>query len=413
MTYRISKKDKILKGTIHLTTSKSESNRVLIIQALCKQPFKINNLAKAKDTKTLQELLQLAKTDKNALLDVGPAGTTMRFLVAFLAISEGNYQLTGSKRMQERPIEILVEALNNLGASIQYLNQQGFPPLQIKGKKIEGKAISVDGSISSQYITALLLIAPCLPSGLDLTLEGEVASRPYVEMTLKIMHYFGVKAFWKGSTISIPNQEYIGKDYTIEADWSAASYWFEMAALADDVALTITGLNRESLQGDAAICNMMHSFGVQTQFTDSGIVLTKYKDFKLAEFKQDFSDCPDIAQTIAVTAGALNVNANLTGLASLKIKETDRILALSQELSKMNVVASEAVENTLHVQPSLNINKMPGAIKTYEDHRMAMAFAPLALVLDHIDIEHPEVVEKSYPAFWDDLRLVGFDVVSL
>ena len=413
-TYRIRKKEKTLKGTIHLTTSKSESNRVLIIQALCKDAFVINKLAKAKDTETLNALLAASKGQEKALLDVGPAGTTMRFLAAFLSISSGDFELTGSKRMQERPMGILVDALRSLGADISYTANEGFPPLRIKGKKMEGGALSINGSVSSQYITALLLIASCLPKGLVLTLEGEIASRPYIEMTLKIMQYFNVNSVWEGATITIQPQEYVAKDYTIEADWSAASYWFEMAAMAEEVDLTLTGLHQTSLQGDAAIVGIMKSFGVDTRFIEGGLVLTKKRgSVAHPNFSYDFSDCPDIAQTIAVTAAALHVNATLSGLASLKIKETDRIAALSAELFKISKHAKEEFLNSLMVQASGALDQQPPAIATYEDHRMAMAFAPLALVLNYVDIEEPQVVEKSYPAFWDDLRSVGFEIETL
>jgi 3-phosphoshikimate 1-carboxyvinyltransferase len=410
MIYRLRKKEKSIKGIVHLTTSKSESNRVLIIQALCAQAFQIKQLAKAKDTETLNALLTAAKDQEKALLDVGPAGTTMRFLVAFLAISKGHYVLTGSKRMQERPIGILVDALRVLGASITYTSNEGFPPLKIEGKKLTGDHVTINGSVSSQFITALLLIAPCLPNGLRLTLEGEVASRPYIEMTLKIMRYFNVSSTWQGATIDIPHQEYKGKEYTIEADWSAASYWFEMAAMAKEVDLTITGLRQESLQGDSAIVTIMKSFGVTTRFTAEGLVLTKAGDESDNKtFEYDFSDCPDIAQTLAVTAAALNFNASLKGLASLKIKETDRIAALRNELFKIGVHAAEETLNCLEVHVSSKA-RVPATIATYDDHRMAMAFAPLALVLEYVDIEEPQVVEKSYPGFWDDLRSVGFEI---
>ncbi len=414
MTYRITKNDKVIKGLIDLTTSKSESNRVLIIQALCKEPFIIHNLAKAKDTQTLEQLLELAKSNREATLDVGPAGTTMRFLAAFLALSDGDYLLTGSQRMQERPIGILVDALRELGANIEYTVNAGCPPLKIKGTQLSGKNISINGSVSSQYITALLLIAPSLPFGLVLSLEGEVASRPYIEMTLKIMNYFGVKSSWTGNTITIDKQEYIARDYTIEADWSAASYWFEIAALADEVDLEITGLNENSLQGDSAVAEIMKAFGVAVKFTGKGVKLNKAADRQIQRsFSYDFSDCPDIAQTIAVTAGAMKIKAELSGLASLKIKETDRIKALIAELKKTGIKASEDTLNVLTVYQADQLIQQPPYIFTYEDHRMAMAYAPLALVLDHIYIEHPEVVEKSYPAFWSDLRTVGFKISEI
>lgn len=408
MIYRISHPNNKINTTINLTTSKSESNRVLIIQALTSTPFTIHNIAKAKDTQTLHELLQLSKNGEGVkVLDVGPAGTTMRFLTAYLAITPGEYILTGSKRMKERPIGILVDALRQLGADISYEENEGFPPLRIKGKTLTGSEVRINGSVSSQYITALLLIAPVLPQGLSLILEGEIASVPYIQMTLKIMEYFGVKSNWTENVIRVEKQEYKAKDYTIEADWSAASYWFEIAALAEEAEIIITGLLQKSLQGDSAVAEISKHFGIETEFGSNSIRLIKHPSSTIPPFNYDFSNCPDIAQTLAVIAAGSGVKAELSGLASLKIKETDRILALINELGKCHIQAKESTLNILSVEKG-----SPGSpstpIKTYEDHRMAMAFAPLALSVGKIDIEEPGVVEKSYPAFWEDLKKAGF-----
>ncbi len=411
MQYRVSfkGKDKNLKGTIKLTASKSESNRALIIRALSGSNFNINNLAKADDTKTLEKLLN----SPEHILDVGPAGTTMRFLTAYFAALENSDKIiTGSHRMLERPIGILAEALINLGAEINYLENKGYPPLHIKGKKLSGWEITIDGSVSSQYITALVLISPQLLNGLKLHLQGKVASKPYIMMTLKMLEYFGIKSEWSGNTISIPPQPYIGREYTIEGDWSSASYFYCIAAFAGrEVDLTIKGLKNESLQGDSAIAWIMADFGIRTEYGDNEIHLAKDGNIT-KEFHYDFSNCPDIAQTVAVTCAGLEVNAALSGLESLKIKETDRVQALINEIKKSGTNIQEINHNTLEIFHG-NPVKEPIKIQTYKDHRMAMAFAPLAMLRESIIIDEPEVVSKSYPDFWDDLASLGFEIVEL
>lgn len=412
MICRISRPDKKLKGTIHLTASKSESNRVLIIRALCRQPFPVENLATAKDTQILQEALAGSSSEIN----VGPAGTTMRFLTALFAVTGGCRLITGSERMKQRPIGILVNALRKLGASISYTGKEGYPPLKIEGRDLTGGALEVDGNISSQYISALLLIAPMLHDGLELHLKGNVTSVPYIQMTLSVMERCGIKHSWVDNVISIPKQEYIRNEpYRIEADWSAASYYYSMAALADDVDLVIMGLEKHSIQGDSILADLYASFGVRTEFIEKGIRLSKGGDV-VKTFTYDFTNCPDIAQTVAVTAAALGIPAHLGGLHTLKIKETDRIIALKNELKKLGADVT-ATEDSLAIAPhdpfqhsSVPIGNC--TIMTYDDHRMSMSFAPLGL-LSKIAIEDPKVVEKSYPGFWNDLRSLGFDIEML
>jgi 3-phosphoshikimate 1-carboxyvinyltransferase len=408
MQYKVTYPAKVQKltGTVNLTASKSESNRALIIRALCPESFMINNLAKADDTAVLEKLLNSGEE----ILDVGPAGTTMRFLTAYLASRENSEKIiTGSHRMLERPIGILVDALISLGADITYPEKTGYPPLKINGKKLSGREINISGSVSSQYITALLLIAPQLPSGLKLHLTGKVASRPYIRMTLKMLEFFGVKSQWQGNTITIPHQQYVTRDYTVEGDWSSASYLYSIASLAgSEVDLTIKGLKKDSLQGDSAIAAIMPELGVKTSFGDNEIHLAKTRAIA-PELIYNFSDCPDIAQTVAAACAGLGIRASLSGLESLKIKETDRVRALVNELSKLETEIAEVEANTLEIKKN---RKIPGGtlINTYKDHRMAMSFAPLAMVTENIFIDDPQVVSKSYPDFWHDLANLGFNL---
>lgn len=414
MNYRISHPTKKLQGSITLTASKSESNRALIVQALCSEKFEIENLAAAEDTRILAEILNKPLAENSEVTyDVGPAGTTMRFLTAYFSTKKGTYILTGSDRMKKRPIGILVDALCDLGADIEYLEEYGFPPLKIKGKQLRGGEIEMDASVSSQFISALLLISPELQNGLVIEFTGDVISRPYINMTLKMMEEFRVYGQWQENSISVSKQAYHKKseeDYvcTIEADWSSASYWYSMVALSEGADLTIKGLNNPSLQGDAIVADIYSFFGVKTEYIEGGIRLSKVR-IKDEHFGYDFSDCPDIAQTAAVTVSALQIPVLFNGLHTLKIKETDRITALKNELSKMGVaveILNDHSIQTLSFQP----NNKPVTIKTYEDHRMAMAFAPLAMFLESVIIEDPGVVKKSYPAFWEDLKKVGFVV---
>lgn len=418
--YSISHPTKKLKGNIQLTASKSESNRALIIQALSKEKFEIRNLASAQDTQTLQEILFADQHINDPLLkgkeytyDVGPAGTTMRFLTAYFATTPGIRTLTGSERMKQRPISTLVNALRQLGAKITYLEKDGYPPLRIEGKDLKGGEVHIDGNISSQFISALLLVSPVLQNGLVLHFKGEITSRPYINMTLKMMEEFEVYGTWYNNSISVSKQTYqknqdVDYAYEIEGDWSAASYWYAFAALADEVDFTIKGLKNSSLQGDAIVAELFTFFNVSTTYTDDGIHLKK-SSIKNEHFGFDYSDCPDIAQTLAVVAGLVKVPAFFNGLHTLRIKETDRISGLKKELAKIGVHVEIISDNSMEITtPDLYPPK--AAIKTYEDHRMAMSFAAIAMRYDAVMIEHPDVVKKSYPGFWNDLKKAGFTV---
>lgn len=413
MTVQVKHINKMLNGAITLPSSKSISNRALMIKALSGLDIEISNLSDAKDTQILAELL----ADKSrTIFDVGHAGTTMRFLTAYLAIKEGEFVLTGSERMQQRPIKILVDALRTLGAEIEYLKNEGFPPLKIKGKKFSGGEITIDGSVSSQYISALMLAAPYMENGLKINFEGQLTSKPYLEMTLEIIKYFGAKLTWKEDAIEVKAGKYVAKDFYVEADWSAASYWYSMVALAREAEITLFGLQKESLQGDAVVAKIYENFGVKTEFIENAIRLTKNSlPITLhSPIFLDFTDCPDLAQTIAITCAALNIPAKLTGLSTLRIKETDRIAALQNELNKLGYNA-EVEGNDLIIGFSSpdsyrDCESTNPSVKTYNDHRMAMAFAPLGL-LHPIKIENPDVVIKSYPNFWEDLERVGFVII--
>ncbi len=414
MIYSISKQDRCVKGEISLAGSKSISNRVLIIRALSRNDFQINEIANSKDTRTLQNLL----CAEREMLDCGAAGTTFRFLTAYLALQEGTQILTGSERMKERPIGVLVEALKTLGARIEYLEKTGFPPLRIAAPKYLGKTnkLSISAGISSQYISALLMIAPVLPKGLELMLEGKIVSRPYIEMTLHLMKNFGINYSWYGNRIKIPPQKYKGKDFIVEADWSAASYYYAMAVFSSKLKLQLNGLFKNSDQGDACLPVVMENFGIQTIFNKKGIRLTKNGEPPTPFFECDFLHCPDLAQTLAVICGGLGTQALFSGLGTLRIKETDRIAALQNELAKIKVFLSKlpgrfsrkSAREYYSIEGIANVEGPP-IFSTYEDHRMAMAFAPLAL-FGTIKMQNPQVVEKSYPDFWKDIEQLGFTV---
>lgn len=393
---------KIINGEVNLTASKSESNRVLIIRALCEKHFPIHNLAAAKDTETMINLLAEEKTTK----DVGPAGTTMRFLTAFYANTPGKWVLTGSERMRNRPIAILVDALETLGAKIKYLEKEGCPPLEIEGGNLKGGKISIDGSVSSQYLSALLLIAPTLPGGLEMELTGKIASIPYLKMTLALIAEFGAKYSFENNIIKIEEGNYQAKEFTVEADWSAASYWYQIAALADEANITLKGLKEVSLQGDSAIVGMFKNFGVQSTFEGTQVTLKKTTSATADSFDYDFSDCPDVAQTLAATITGLNIKGHFKGLESLRIKETDRIAAIKKELEKFGASIDILPNDELKVNNG-SMHSFNGIIETYDDHRVAMSIAPLCLKVDSIEIEEPNVVAKSYPNFWKDLAGKG------
>ena len=390
MSITLSPQTKIFKGEITLTSSKSESNRALIIQALCEGNFEIDNLSISDDTVVLQKLLNSSEKELNVKL----AGTVMRFLTAFLAIKKEEVFLTGEPRMKQRPIKVLVDVLIGLGAEIEYLEKEGYPPIKITGKELEGGKISIDGSVSSQYISAMLMIAPKLKNGLQLEFKGEIISKPYINMTIEMMRYFCVEANWVGNSVVVEAGKYKAKYFKIEADWSAASYWYSFVALAKEADITLYGLREESLQGDAVVCEIYKKFGVETEFIENGIRLTKKSEFRIqnSELKIDFINFPDIAQTVAVTCAALNVEAKLTGLKTLRIKETDRIIALQTELNNLGFNVEVDGDDIIVNHLSQECFSLSGVeVKTYNDHRMAMAFAPLAL-LGEIIIENENVV---------------------
>jgi 3-phosphoshikimate 1-carboxyvinyltransferase len=376
------------------------------MQALSDGAVRVDNISDAADTVTLNSILS---GNGPELVDIGPAGTAMRFLTAFYSVKDSEHTLTGSARMKQRPIGILVDALRTLGADIQYLEKEGFPPLKIKGPLSQKtKEVRIKGNISSQYISALLLIAPKLEQGLNLVIEGELTSKPYVEMTLAMMEQAGIKHNWKGNVITIESQSFNKVVINVEPDWSAASYWYAIAALSEDAQLFLPGLNGYSLQGDSIITEIMANFGISSQFKDGGVYI--FKEAKKIERKIfDFKECPDLAQTVIVCCAALGHEATFTGLETLKIKETDRVNALQTELLKIGVKLIEKNQTYKLDCSGLDLNKRV-KIATYDDHRMAMAFAPLALVMPELEIEDHLVVEKSYPDFWKHLGIAGFNI---
>lgn len=407
---RVTHPNQKVSGRVQLTGSKSESNRALILQALAKGTVEVENLSAADDTVTLSRALQAVAQSDGTLqtVDIGPAGTAMRFLSSYLNLVDGKFRLTGSKRMQQRPIRLLVDALNELGAHIQYENQEGFPPLIIQGGMVQKtNRITIKGDISSQYISSLLLVAPALENGLHIEIEGELTSRPYVTMTLSILKECGIDSRFEGNEISIAPQEFQQSTVVVEPDWSAASYWYAIVALSKEGNLILPGLKPNSLQGDIAIVDIMAHFGVVSSFESDGLHIRKAaspSDQVLFDFKQ----CPDLAQTVVVVAAALKRDVAFTGLETLKIKETDRILALQTEIGKFGATLSEKEPGVYYLDTKQVADPGDLCFDTYEDHRMAMALAPLALVFDQIQIREPEVVEKSYPMFWTHLKAQGF-----
>ena len=400
----------IVDGTIVLDGSKSISNRVLIIRALSGEHFDIHHLSSSDDTTKMKSLLNSEGLEE---YHVGHAGTTFRFLTAYLALQSGRQILTGSSRMLERPIGPLVDALRAIGCEIKYLGKEGYPPLEIGILDEENykPQVSIDAGISSQYITALILIAPALPRGLKIRLQGDLVSESYLQLTLGIVRDFGIDVNFDGREIVIENQKYATKPYTIEADWSAASYYYSIVALAKEGTVRLKGLFEKSLQGDAALVELGLELGVKSEWQNDHWVLTKQE--ASAQFKHDFINQPDIAQTLGVICASANVSNEFNGLKTLRIKETDRIYAMNRELTKVGSGfilshVNEEKDEVYQVLTGLTFENTP-RIETYKDHRMAMAFAPLAL-LHAIEIEKPMVVTKSYPAFYEDLEKLGFEM---
>jgi len=398
---KIDKINRVVKGSIKITGSKSESNRLLVLKQFYPN-LRIENLSNSDDSKLMLQAL----TSKSKEINIGHAGTAMRFLTSYFSVKENSeIVLTGSYRMKNRPIEILVDALTTLGANIKFIEKKGFPPLKILGNKLTNNFIEIDGNVSSQYISSLLLIAPTLKNGLRLKFKGNITSVPYIKMTLKLLSEIGVKYTWIDGQIFVePKTEIDGQTITVESDWSSASYYYSLCALSPNSEIEISSFKKESLQGDAILTDIYKNLGVVTTFKNSSLILKNNGEINKDYFKNlDLKNAPDIAQTISVSCFGLGIECFLTGLHTLKIKETDRLVALKNELEKLGGHV-EITNQTLHLKKSLKI-KRDISIKTYDDHRMAMAFAPLALRVP-ISIEDPNVVSKSYPTFWDDFKKI-------
>jgi 3-phosphoshikimate 1-carboxyvinyltransferase len=418
-TITIKKTEPDLKGSIQLPASKSISNRLLIIKALSSADFSIENLSDSDDTLLLVELLrkirERAGTSSMTELNTSNAGTVMRFLTAYLSMMPGKWILTGSERMKQRPIGILVDGLKSMGARIDYLSRLGYPPVMIHGTTLKGREIIVDPGISSQFVSALMMIGPKVPGGLTMHLSGTAVSFPYINMTIGLLKDFGIRVIQERSRIIIPETNYIPCNYRVEADWSAAAFWYEAAALSGHTDMMLEGLQKESLQGDSIITDIFRIFNLTTVFNDHGIHLTK-SEGPLQEntLKFNFSDHPDIAPPVMTACALLGMHGSFSGLKSLQIKETDRLTALKNEYEKIGIKAETYTTGNLipaiEIPPSI-LNYPPGLlINTYGDHRMAMTFAPIAILSGEIMIENPGVVTKSYPGFWNDLASVGFEI---
>ena len=406
MNIQLSRTGNFPEGELEITGSKSESNRMLILQAQFPQVV-LENLSNSDDTLVLQQALK----NNNGIIDIHHAGTAMRFLTAYYASLPGSdVTLTGSERMKQRPVKLLVDALKTLGADISYLESEGFPPLKIKGKKLTNNTVVVKANISSQYISALMLIAPSLPDGLEIILKGYVTSGPYITMTLDLLTSLGITGTFKDKVINIEHTPSIEPvTVNIESDWSSASYFYSLAAISDTAKLRLSNFRSNSLQGDSCLVEIYKHFGVTSTFEGNSLIIEKSPCKKPRRIHENLLNSPDIAQTIAVTCLALGIACELDGLHTLKIKETDRLVALKTEMEKFGATVKITDDNLKLTPPAvLNTNV---AVKTYNDHRMAMAFAPLALKVP-LGIEEAEVVSKSYPEFWEHLEKLGFKAVK-
>ena len=395
---KISSKNKTINGSIDLESSKSISNRLLIIKALCKTKFEIQNLSNAKDTKILNELLD--SFNKRIDLNCEDAGTALRFLIAFLATKEGIWKVSGSKRMHDRPVKPLIDCLKDLGAEIKYLEKEGFPPIEIKSKKLKSKKLSLPGDISSQFISALLLVAPTIENGLTLEITSKVLSKPYIDMTLGLMSEFGIEYSWENNLIKVEQQNYLAKNIEVENDWSAASFWYSFLALSKSGEVKIPNLYAKSLQGDSVLSSIYLKLGIKTEFNEDSIVLYKTKNIA-KELELDLSNYPDLALPIIVTCCGLGIKAYLMGLESLKIKESNRLECIKKELEKFNVISSIS-DSSIKIKKNQKIVQPTSIIECHNDHRIAMSIAPLCMKVDSIKFDNKEVVNKSYPKFWED-----------
>ena len=390
--------------TIQLPSSKSISNRALIINALGNGTHHPENLSDCDETRVMIRALN----DDKETIDIMAAGTAMRFLTAYLSVTPGTRIITGTERMQQRPIQVLVNALRELGADIEYVANDGFPPLRITGRELRKDTISLPGNVSSQYISALLMIAPVLTNGLTIRLTGDIISRPYINLTLQLMNDFGVRAEWTDDhRLKVEPQAYHSTPFYVESDWSAASYWYQIVALSKEAEVTLPGLFKDSYQGDSQVAGIFRSLGVETIYKDKTVILKK-NGKSVERLDYDFINQPDLAQTFVVTCALLNIPFRFSGLQSLKIKETDRMAALITEMRKLGYILHETDGSVLSWEGERCTTEEHPAIDTYEDHRMAMAFAPTCLALPEILINNPQVVSKSYPRYWEDLRQAGF-----
>lgn len=393
-----------IEANLALPLSKSICNRALIIHSLAQADKPFLSVSDCDDTRVMMEAL----TTKTDIIDIKACGTAMRFLTAYFTIGKGTHTITGTARMQERPIRVLVDALRKLGAEIAYAGNEGYPPLVITGKKLVNNKVSLPGNVSSQYISALLMIAPMLPEGLELTLVGPIVSKPYLDLTIRLMQYYGASVEWENERqIKVAGIPYVPKEYTVEADWSAASYWYEICSLSQVSDIRLSGLQRNSWQGDSKVAELFEALGVQTDYTEQGIRLRR-STRKIIKMEYDFTDQPDLAQTLVVSCAMNDIPFDFIGLESLRIKETDRIAALETEMRKLGYILRHAGDSRLYWKGEKCEPQTAPVIDTYHDHRMAMAFAPCCLRRGEIGINHPEVVSKSYPKYWEHLTASGF-----
>ncbi len=408
MQYLLSGHDKIIRAVVQLPSSKSISNRVLIMNAISFSPYGIGNLSDSDDTRVMKQVID----SNSSKFNIGHAGTAMRFLTAFLSRIVGEWMLTGSERMKQRPIGILVDALRELGADIRYAGKVGYPPIVIRGSHLKGKLLELDGSVSSQYISALLMIGPTLEGGLTLKLKNRITSRSYIELTLALMKEFGIHSEWKDDQIRIEEQTYLPPRYTVESDWSGASYWYQLLALADEGEVELLNLHLPSVQGDCVLADWFRPFGVASRYTGNSVVISRTTADLPEKLELDFIENPDIAQTMAVLCVLKRLPFHFRGLGTLKIKETDRIAALQNELAKFGAELVEPAPGELGWDGKFPLKKAAiPVISTYHDHRMALAFAPVALC-EPVIIDDPRVITKSYPGYYNDLRKAGIEVTE-
>ena len=407
MKTRIQIEEKVINGALQLSGSKSISNRLLLIQAVSESINSIQNCSTSEDTSVLQKAL--SSTEK--IIDIGLAGTAMRFLTAYYASRKSDVILTGSTRMKQRPIGVLVDALRVLGADISYTEKEGFPPLKIQGKPLDGGIVLMDASVSSQFITALLLIAPSLKKGIQIQLASQVLSKPYIDMTLTLMKQQGMNSTWEGNTIIVPSGTYKNEIVEVESDWSSISYLYEIVALSEGGELEVSSVSGSSIQGDKKVLEFYESFGVHSEINTGVLKLRKMKGFQQASHLTfDCMETPDLAQTLAASACGLGVDIKLTGLNNLPLKETNRLVALKIELEKCGAEVVITNNETLEVFPLKELPKIDLEFETYNDHRMAMCLAPLALKAKSVLLDDSEVVNKSYKTYWEDLKKLSFNL---